>query len=156
MKNVERAASAYLLPYDTYRAEGIRGLIFDIDNTLVMHGAPANGQAVALFERLRRFGFRTLILSNNGEDRVKMFADAVGADYIYKAGKPRKAGYLRACAQMGVEAGEAIAVGDQIFTDLWGACRSGIRAVLVDPIDPREELQIRLKRILEKPLLKFL
>lgn len=59
--------------------EGFRGLIFDIDNTLVPHGAPADEKAVRLFARLRQLGFDSVLLSNNKEPRVKPFADRVGS-----------------------------------------------------------------------------
>ncbi len=151
----ERAASAYTLPYEEYYAKGVRGVFFDIDNTLVRHGEPAVTRAIALFDRLRSIGLTPFILSNNEIHRVQTFADAVGADYLHKAGKPKKKGYLSGCRKMGIDPSQAISVGDQIFTDTWGARRSGIRAILVDPIDPsREEIQIRLKRILEKPVLR--
>ncbi|MCR5675825.1 MAG: YqeG family HAD IIIA-type phosphatase [Lachnospiraceae bacterium] len=149
----ERAVSAYTLPYEEYRAAGIRGVIFDIDNTLVRHGEPAVWRTVRLFAHLKELGLTPFILSNNKVDRVRSFAEAVGADYVWKAGKPKKYGYLKACGIMGITPAEALAVGDQIYTDIWGAKRSGMRAVLVDPIDPREELQIRIKRWLERPIL---
>ena len=148
-----RARSAYSLPYDSFYEQGIRGLIFDIDNTLVMHGAPPGQACVELFDRLKKTGFSVLILSNNGIDRVKSFADTVGAAYLNNAGKPSKKGYLKGCRIMGIRPDEALAVGDQIFTDILGAKRCGIRAVMVEPIDPREEIQIRLKRLAEKPVL---
>ena len=34
--------SAYVIDYEQLYKEGYRGLIFDIDNTLVPHGAPAD------------------------------------------------------------------------------------------------------------------
>lgn len=40
----EDVASAYEIPYDTLYQKGIRGVIFDIDNTLVPHDAPADGE----------------------------------------------------------------------------------------------------------------
>ena len=147
----ERAASAYTLAYEAYYAQGIRGVLFDIDNTLVRHGEP---ETVKLFERLRGIGLVPFVLSNNEINRVRSFAETVGADYLYKAGKPAKHGYLEACGKMGIEPSQALAVGDQIYTDIWGAKRSGIRAVLVEPIDPsKEEIQIRFKRLLERPVL---
>lgn len=94
------ADSAYGIDYKTLYRKGYRGIIFDIDNTLVPHGAPATPQAIDFFGRLRELGFQTLLLSNNKEPRVKSFADAVGASYIYKAGKPGRDGYLRAMEQM--------------------------------------------------------
>ena len=95
------ADSAYDIDYDGLYKEGYRGIIFDIDNTLVPHGAPADSRAVALFDRLHRTGFQTLLLSNNKEPRVKMFNDDVGSRYIYRAGKPGRRGYVRAMELMG-------------------------------------------------------
>ena len=123
-----------------------RGVIFDIDNTLVPHGAPADERACALFAHLKELGFQCMLLSNNKEPRVKMFNDAVHVSYIYKAGKPKPGNYRRAMQEMGTDATNTIFVGDQIFTDVYGANLAGIRTILVKPIHPKEEIQIVLKR----------
>ena len=149
------AESAYEIPYDYYYAQGIRGVIFDIDNTLVPHGAPADKRAAELFADLRDLGLHTCLLSNNKEPRVSPFAQAVGSPYIYKAGKPGRAGYERAMEAMGTHRSTTLFVGDQLFTDVYGARRAGIFSILVKPIHPREEIQIVLKRFLEKPVLYF-
>lgn len=149
------ADSAYVIDYERLYEKGCRGLIFDIDNTLVPHGAPADQRAVELFARLRSLGLKTLLLSNNKEPRVKSFSIQVGADYIFKAGKPGKEGYLRAMERMGTNPGQTVFVGDQLFTDVWGAKRAGIETYLVKPIHPKEEIQIILKRRLEKIVLYF-
>lgn len=147
--------SAYGLDYEGFFQQGFRGIIFDIDNTLVTHGAPADDKAIALFQRLRNIGFSTILLSNNKEPRVKSFADQVGSAYIFKAGKPAQAGYRKAMDMMHTDAGTTIFVGDQLFTDVWGAKKAGIRTYLTKPIDPREEIQIVLKRRLEWIVLSF-
>ena len=147
--------SAYEIPYEELFTKGYRGVIFDVDNTLVPHGAPADERAIAFFERLRGVGFKTILLSNNKEPRVKLFADAVSSEYIYKAGKPGKAGYERAMETMGTDKSTTIFVGDQLFTDVWGAKRTGIETYLVKPIHPKEEIQIVLKRYLERIVLFF-
>ncbi len=147
--------SAYEIEYDVIYKEGYRGIIFDIDNTLVPHGAPADERAIALFAKLREIGFTTMLLSNNKEPRVKTFHDGVQSAYIFKAGKPGIRGYQRAMAEMGTTVENTIFVGDQLFTDIWGAKKTGIRNYLVKPIDPREEIQIVLKRYLEKIVLYF-
>ena len=149
------AGSAYEIPYEALYAKGYKGVIFDIDNTLVPHGAPADEHAIAFFQRLREMGFQTMLLSNNKEPRVKMFADEVKSPYIYKAGKPGKAGYEKAMEHLGTDALSTIFVGDQLFTDVWGAKRTGIITYLVKPIHPKEEIQIVLKRYLEKVVLFF-
>lgn len=147
--------SAYGIDFDAFYRKGARGVIFDIDNTLVPHGAPADERAVRLFEKLHKTGYRTMLLSNNREPRVKSFAKQVRTEYLYKAGKPKKAGYLRAMERMDTTRETTIFVGDQLFTDVWGAKRSGIYAVLVKPIHPKEEIQIVLKRYLERIVLYF-
>ena len=84
-----------------------------------------------------------------------MFNDAVHVNYIYKAGKPKPAGYRKAMGILGTDTTNTLFVGDQIFTDIYGAKRAGIRTILVKPIHPKEEIQIVLKRYLEKIVLHF-
>ena len=76
--------STYVIDFDRLYEEGYRGIIFDIDNTLVPHGAPADERACALFAHLKELGFQCMLLSNNKEPRVKMFNDAVHVSYIIK------------------------------------------------------------------------
>ena len=148
-------ASTYVIDFEKLYEEGIRAVIFDIDNTLVPHGAPADERAVQLFERLRAIGFHTCLLSNNKEARVAPFAGQVGSDYIYKGRKPKRSGYRQAMRRMGTGERSTMFVGDQLFTDVYGARRTGIYSILVKPINPKEEIQIVLKRYLEKIVLWF-
>ena len=145
--------STYEIDFEQYYQDGYRAIIFDIDNTLVPHGAPADQRAIALFKRLHALGYQTMMLSNNKEPRVKMFCDAVDAEYIYKAGKPNPANYREAMKRMHTDEKNTLFVGDQIFTDVWGANKAGIYSILVKPIHPKEEIQIVLKRYLEKVVL---
>lgn len=145
--------STYDIDFEQYYQDGYRAIIFDIDNTLVPHGAPADQRAIALFKRLHALGYQTMMLSNNKEPRVKMFCDAVDAEYIYKAGKPNPANYKEAMKRMHTDEKNTLFVGDQIFTDVWGANKAGIYSILVKPIHPKEEIQIVLKRYLEKVVL---
>ena len=151
----EYVDSTYEIDFDRLYEDGYRGVIFDIDNTLVPHGAPADERACALFAHLKELGYHCMLLSNNKEPRVKMFNDAVQVSYIYKAGKPNPANYRKAMEQMGTDEKNTLFVGDQIFTDVYGANRTGIRTILVKPIHPKEEIQIVLKRYLEKIVLFF-
>lgn len=148
-------ASAYEIDYEGLYEQGYRGIIFDIDNTLVPHGAPADERAVRLFRRLHDLGFQTLLLSNNKEPRVKTFNDKVCSQYIYKANKPARSGYLNAMQRMGTIPQTTLFVGDQLFTDVWGAKKAGIFTYLTNPIHPKEEIQIVLKRRLEWIVLFF-
>lgn len=145
--------SAYEIDYEGYYASGYRGIIFDIDNTLVEHGAPADKRSIELISRLKSLGFHIMLLSNNKEPRVKLFNDRVQVSYIFKAGKPAKKGYEEAMRRLGTDKKTTLFVGDQLFTDVWGARNAGIFSILTQPIDKKEEIQIVLKRFLEKIVL---
>ncbi len=147
--------SAYTQEYERLYEAGFRGIIFDIDNTLVEHGDDVDDHAIALVERLRRMGFAVCFLSNNAEPRVRSFCKPFDAAYIYKGGKPGTKGYEAVMKLIGTTKEQTVSVGDQIFTDVWGAKRTGIYTVLVKPIGKREEIQIVLKRYLEKIVLHF-
>lgn len=148
-------ASTYVIDFEKLYEEGIRGLIFDIDNTLVPHGAPADARAEKLFKRLKDIGFKCCLISNNQEPRVKMFNRNIQVDYVYNAHKPSTKNYLKAMDIMGTDKNSTVFIGDQLFTDVWGAKRSGIPNILVKPIHPKEEIQIVLKRYLERIVLHF-
>lgn len=142
--------STYEIDFESLSKSGVKGVIFDIDNTLVEHGAPADERALTFFGRLDALGIKALVLSNNKEPRVKNFAEQVGCQYIYKAGKPAMSGYVKAMKMLGTDVDSTVFVGDQILTDIWGARRAGITAYLVKPVKKwKEEPQIILKRFLE-------
>ena len=104
---------------------------------------------------LREIGCKTCLISNNKEKRVSPFAKAVGSPYIYKADKPSKKGYIKAMNTLNIKREQTFFVGDQIFTDIWGANNAGVYSVLVDPISPKEEIQIVIKRFFERIVLFF-
>ena len=147
--------SIYDIDFKALYDQGYRALLFDVDNTLVPHGAPANRRAKRFFAYLRECGIRSMALSNNRELRVKSFCDETGADgYIFLANKPSSRSYKEAMEWLGVTPEQTIFVGDQLFTDIWGAANAGVRSVLVRPVRKwKEEPQIILKRFLEAVIL---
>ena len=147
--------STYQIDFDELYKKGYRGLIFDIDNTLVPHGEPANERAKALFAHLKELGFSCCLLSNNQLERVQMFNRDVQVHYIEDAHKPSRKNYLKAMELMHTDLSNTMFIGDQLFTDVYGANRVGLYSFLVKPIHPKEEIQIVLKRYLEKIVLHF-
>lgn len=146
--------SSYIIDYEKLYEDGYRGIIFDLDNTLVPHGAPADEKALKLMDRLKSIGYSIFFLSNNRKERVEMFNEKIDALYLCKASKPNKRGYLKAAEMMNLTPSQVLVVGDQIFTDIWGANMAGMRSCLVMPIDrSSDEIQIVLKRMLEKVVL---
>ncbi len=147
--------STFEIDYRAYYDKGFRGIVFDIDNTLAEHDAPieSNVRAIELVARLKEIGFKIMLLSNNDAARVTPFAKALDVPFVAKGGKPLARGYLEAGRLMGVEPEHTLAIGDQIFTDVWGGNRAGMHTIMVGRIASHEEFQIHIKRVLEKPIL---
>jgi predicted HAD superfamily phosphohydrolase YqeG len=82
-----------------------------------------------------------------------MFNRQIHADIVWLAHKPLPGGYRKAMEKMGTNKDNTLVVGDQIFTDLWGGSFMGLKTIMVLPINPKEEIQIVLKRFLERPIL---
>ena len=147
-------SSTYRIDFQKLYNEGLRGIIFDIDNTLVEHGKEADARAIKLFRYLKDIGFKCCLISNNRPARVNMFNRQIGVFTLPNAKKPSQKGYLKAMDLMQTNLDNTIFIGDQLFTDIWGAKRVGMRNILVRPIDKHEEIQIILKRRLEWMVLK--
>ena len=143
------------IDFDELKKQGYKALFFDIDNTLVGHDAQANEQAKALVQSLLDKGFEVCFISNNHEPRVKDFAETTGGKYVFDAGKPSGKGYIKAMEITGSDKESAIAIGDQLFTDIWGANRAGIKSILVKQIGPDPLFEIKLKRAGEGILKPF-
>lgn len=151
----EWVESVFTIDYQKYFDNGYRGLVFDIDNTLVPHGRMGDDELKRFIESLRQIGFKIMLVSNNSRERNDLFAVPLGLEYIHKAGKPGSKGYIKAYTKMKITPQKILCIGDQLFTDILGGNRAGMHTILVNPIDPSEEIQIILKRKLEKPILYF-
>lgn len=147
-------SSTYAIDYEKLYRDGFRGILFDIDNTLVEHGKEATEQAKRLFSRLKKIGFECCLISNNKKNRVRTFNEDIGVHTVFNAHKPAKKGYYYAMELMNTRPENTVFVGDQLFTDIFGAKRIGLKNFLVKPINEKEEIQIVLKRKLEWIVLK--
>jgi len=145
--------SAYDVPFEQLYDRGVRGVIFDIDNTLVLHDEPADKRCLDFIGELKNMGFIIYIVSNNGEKRVKDFCDSLAVSYICNAHKPKKDSFIKAVYKMNVGLDRCVAIGDQIFTDIWGANNAEVYSILVKPLGREKYFHIVLKRILEFPVL---
>ena len=135
---------------------GIRGLILDVDNTLTTHDNPVpRPDVLRWLDGMRAAGIKMIILSNNSPARVRPFAEILGMDFAADAAKPLPGGYRRAAAKLGLGGKELAVVGDQIFTDVLGGNLCGFKTVLVKPMQPEDTRFFRLKRRLEKGILKI-
>lgn len=111
-------------------------VLADLDNTLARYREKDPSQAVLLWrQQLEASGVRVFIISNGRRPkRSRRFAQRLEVDYISHAGKPGAAAFRRALAQTDCAPEAALMVGDQIFTDIWGAHNAGVTAVLVRPV----------------------
>ena len=135
------------------KENGIRGIIFDIDNTLVGFRAPKpTEENLALFARLREQGIQYAIASNNNKNRVGTFAEGLGISAYHRACKPLGFALWKLRKEFGLKCREIALVGDQIYTDMLGGNCLGMITVLVEPIDQKETLLFKIKRALEIPV----
>ena len=135
--------------------KGIKGVLFDIDNTLEPYHTEKPSEATkALFERFIATGLKVAVLSNAKNERASLFCENFTDNWVAHAGKPLKKGYTQLAAKMGLKANELAAVGDQLFTDILGGNLFGCYTICVKPIDKVEPGFVAFKRIFEKPFMK--
>ncbi|MFR8738110.1 MAG: YqeG family HAD IIIA-type phosphatase [Eubacterium sp.] len=130
------------IDFEMYYKKGIRGIVSDIDNTLVPHGAPADEHIIKVFEKIHGMGIDTCLISNNKKLRVEPFAKAVNSKFIYDAHKPSRESYKKAMELMNTDKESTLFIGDQIFTDIWGANRTGIETVMLKQIDKKRKYRL--------------
>ncbi len=134
---------------------GFEGLLLDVDNTLTTHNNPEPYEGVLEWLlSLKEAGVKLQIVSNNHSPRVEPFARRLGIDYTANAKKPLPGGFLQGLTDMGLEKTKAAAVGDQLFTDILGGNLAGIPTILVTGITPETGWFFRIKRWLEKSVIK--
>lgn len=139
---------------DMLKTKGIKGVLLDIDNTLVpMHSKDADKNAISWVAALQSNGFKVCILSNASEKRVTRFNKDMAVTAIHRAYKPAGKAFLKAAEKLGLEPENVAVVGDQIFTDIYGGNKANMLTILVKPIDKKEILYVRLKRHIEKRVL---
>lgn len=151
----EYVKNVFVIDYDKLYSMGYRGILFDLDNTLAHHGEDSTKEIDELFRVIQRTGLKTIIVSNNSEERIKRFLKNIDSLYVHEANKPDVAGFLKAVELLNIKKEEAVVVGDRIFDDIYGANKSGIDNILVEYMRHSNETKIGIKRNLEKIVLQF-
>lgn len=147
-KTFNEASADFLTSID------VKGIVLDVDNTLEPYENPLPGEHVKQWlTELKEQGISAAIVSNNGGERINLFNSELGLPAYYKAKKPFKKNVLNAMKDMGTDKSNTILMGDQVFTDVWAAHNTGIRAILVPPIKDKTDVFTKFKRLLEKPIL---
>jgi HAD superfamily phosphatase (TIGR01668 family) len=140
------------VPLDVLGSWGIRGIIVDLDNTLVGYAQSAVAPEVcAWMSAAQNAGFRLVLLSNNFAERVASIGASLGVPTVPNALKPLPLGYLRAMRLLGTRRAQTAVIGDQLFTDVLGAKLLGLRSILTEPLIATHEFPAtRFLRLLER------
>lgn len=136
---------------------GIRGIITDLDNTLVEWDRPESTEELTQWlKHLQEEGIRVVIASNNNEERVKRFAEPLGIPYIHRAKKPLGKAYYNAMLELKLPRNEVAMIGDQLLTDVMGAKRQKIYTFLVRPVAESDGLVTKFNRFVERRVFNYL
>jgi uncharacterized protein len=138
------------------KQRGIKGIITDLDNTLVEWDRPnATPELIKWFEQIKKHNILVTIVSNNNEIRVKEFAEPLQIPFIFQARKPLVRAFNKALSQMGVKKEEAVVIGDQLLTDVLGGNRSGFHTILVVPVAQTDGFITKFNRFAERRIMNW-
>lgn len=139
------------------KESGIKGIITDLDNTLVEWDRPnATPQLLEWFKEVKDLGMKITIVSNNNEQRVKAFSEPHSIPFIYKARKPMGKAFLKAVKDMNLKKEEVVVIGDQLLTDVLGGNRNGFQTILVVPVASTDGFFTRINRMIERRIMENL
>ena len=147
--------SIYSINYEKLYDCGIRCLLFDLDNTCVpyVEKVPSK-KLIDLFDYLKDYGFKVILFSNASKKRLEVFKNTLVVDCSYSSKKPSKRKFLKVLKMYNFDLSEVAIIGDQLFTDILGGNRVGIKTILVNPISKKDMPLTYLFRILERGQLK--
>ncbi|MDR0944139.1 MAG: YqeG family HAD IIIA-type phosphatase [Ruminococcus sp.] len=146
--------SAWDITPEFLHKHGLKTVLLDIDNTLSPHcAAKPFPEVAAWLAKLKTDEIKVILVSNNHPPRIKPFAARLELNFIADSKKPLGVGYNKALRETGTDRREAVAIGDQIFTDILGGNLAGIKTIFVFPKVPETSAPFRFKRFIERPLL---
>ncbi|MFB5283804.1 YqeG family HAD IIIA-type phosphatase [Peribacillus sp. Hz7] len=153
----EQIKSIFDITPEDLKKRGIKGIITDLDNTLVEWDRPnATQKLMEWFDHMREHGILVTIVSNNNEQRVRAFSDPLRIPFIYRAKKPLTTAFKKACVQMGLKREETVVVGDQLLTDVFGGNRGGFHTILVIPVSQSDGINTKINRFFERKIMSAL
>ena len=145
------------LDFDWLKRQGIRILVLDVDNTLVAHDEKvANEEVIQFVHQLKEHGLQPVVMSNNNEPRVKLFASSIDVPYYFYSTKPLKRTYRKLLRDYNVKPQQCAVIGDQLLTDVLGGNRMKFTTILTTPLVTRDIPWTKLNRALENQVYKLL
>ncbi len=131
------------IPFKLLEEWGIKGILIDIDNTLASRDKEDFlPDALEWIKQVKKLGYKITVLSNGWARRVKRACQIIGVKQLLPAPilKPLVFGYKLGAKRLGVKVSECVMIGDQLSTDIKGAKKAGLKAILVDPVNPDSDL----------------
>lgn len=149
--------SVYDIDYSKLKKENIDTILFDIDNTIAnVDDTNIPYKTKELISNLKKQNFKILLFSNNHKERVEPVSKTLNLKALSDAGKPAKQAYQKALKQINSKKENTVAIGDQLLSDIVGAKKYGLKAILVDQLSKENNLKTGLAQKLQKHMIKKL
>ncbi|MCB8230336.1 YqeG family HAD IIIA-type phosphatase [Staphylococcus aureus] len=147
--------SIFQIDLDKLVDKGVKGIITDLDNTLVGWDVKEPTERVkAWFKEANEKGITITIVSNNNESRVASFSQHLDIDFIFKARKPMGKAFDKAITKMNIRPDQTVVIGDQMLTDVFGGNRRGLCTIMVVPVKRTDGFITKFNRLIERRLLR--
>ncbi|MFD1362986.1 YqeG family HAD IIIA-type phosphatase [Lentibacillus salinarum] len=153
----EHVKSIFDIHPESLKTRNIKGIITDLDNTLVAWDvADATPEIAEWFKRMKAHNIKVTIISNNKWERVKIFSEPLNAPFLFSARKPLSQSFKRAAKEMELSKDDIVVIGDQVLTDVLGGNLAGFHTILVVPIVQTDGKVTRLNRKIERKILSYM
>ena len=149
--------SIYTINYKKLKDDGIKCLLFDLDNTCISYEIKEPSEKLKnLFDKLKDMGFKVIIYSNATKKRIEPFKKYLLVDCQAMARKPNRGNYKKVLKRFNFDISEVAMIGDQLFTDVLGGNKMGIKTILVNPVSKSDFIFTKLLRRIEDSVFKKL
>ncbi|MEF3328444.1 YqeG family HAD IIIA-type phosphatase [Oceanobacillus oncorhynchi] len=151
----EQIDQIFDLKPEKLKEKGIKGIITDLDNTLVAWDVKdATPDVITWFKTMEENDIKVTIISNNNQERVTVFSEPLGTPFVFSARKPLSRAFKTVAKQMDLKKEEILVVGDQVMTDVLGGNMAGFYTVLVIPVVQTDGKITKINRFMERIILK--
>lgn len=141
--------------YPKLKSQNIKGIIFDIDNTIVKcKDKTPTKEIKELIKELKNQKFEVFIITNALKQRALRIGNELGIKTYYLSMKPSSKNYQKLMLENNLKSSDLVAIGDQLYTDIKGANKENIKSILVDPLSKQESIFTKINRLKENTLVK--
>ncbi len=153
----EHVKSVFDINPEVLKSKGIKGIITDLDNTLVAWDVKdATPEVIEWFKQMKENDIKVTIISNNKQERVKVFSEPLETPFVFSARKPLSKAFKSVAKQMGMKKEEIVVIGDQLLTDVLGGNFAGFYTILVVPIVQTDGKITKINRKIERRILHYM